>query len=130
MNVGYVLAVSAGLLYGILSLAYKYAERTKARSAQFTFVLSLSAALVTLIKSFSEESAWADPRLWIYGVGMGIVIVFGIYVIMVANRLGPVYSSWTIINVSFLFAIFLSAVILKEKLAERYLPNLYGFITD
>ncbi|MBN1480864.1 hypothetical protein EH223_00095 [candidate division KSB1 bacterium] len=116
MSLGILLAVLAGLLYGILSLAYKYAERVKARSAQFTFVLSLVAGIETLLKSFTEQSNWGEPLLWIAGTGMGIVIVAGIYVIMAANRLGPVYSAWTMVNVSFLFAIFLSALLLGDKL--------------
>ena len=116
MNLAIILAAFAGLLYGLLSLAYKYADRVKSRSAQFTFVMSASAAVVTFIKSFSEQSQWGEPLLWMAGAGMGIVIVAGVYVIMAANRLGPVYSSWTVVNVSFLFAIFLSAVILGERL--------------
>lgn len=116
MSLGILLALLAGLLYGILSLAYKYAERVKARSAPFTFMLSLVAGIITLLKSFTEQSNWAEPLLWIAGTGMGIVIVAGIYVIMAANRLGPVYSAWTIVNVSFLFAIFLSALLLGDKL--------------
>ncbi|MBN1560869.1 hypothetical protein JW998_11500 [candidate division KSB1 bacterium] len=116
MSLAILLAAFAGLLYGILSLVYKYADRIKARSAQFTFMLSLTAALVTVVKSFTEKSAWQQPLLWIAGAGMAVVIVIGIYVIMAANRLGPVYSSWTIVNVSFLFAIFLSAVVLGEVL--------------
>ncbi len=116
MSFGILLAASAGLLYGILSLAYKYAARVGARSAQFTFVMSVIAALVTFVKSFSEQSTWSDPLLWITGAGMGLVIVAGVFVIMAANRLGPVYLGWTMVNVSFLFAIFLSAIILGEKL--------------
>lgn len=116
MNVAILLAIAAGLLYGALSLAYKYAETVKARSAQFTFMMSVSGAVITFVKSFSETSTWSDPNLWLFGGGMGVVIVGGVYAIMAANRLGPVYSSWTVVNVSFLFAIFLSAIILKEKL--------------
>lgn len=116
MSTAILLAIIAGLLYGALSLAYKYAETVKARSAQFTFMMSISGAAITFAKSFSETSTWGDPHLWLFGGGMGVVIVGGVYVIMAANRLGPVYSSWTVVNVSFLFAIFLSAVILKEKL--------------
>ncbi len=116
MSLGIILALLAGLLYGTLSLVYKYAEQVNARSAQFTFMLTAGAAAVTFIKSFGETSTWGEPLLWSFGAGMGVVIVLGIYVLMAANRLGPVYSSWTIVNVSFLFAIFLSAVILKDKL--------------
>ena len=116
MSLYIILAALAGLLYGTLSLAYKYAERVHARSAQFTFVLSVTAATVTFIKSFSEQSLWHEPMLWIAGAAMGCVIVAGVFVILAANRLGPVYSSWTMVNVSFLFAIFLSAVLLREKL--------------
>ena len=116
MNTAILLAVGAGLLYGALSLAYKYAETVKARSAQFTFMMSATGALITLFKSFSETSTWGDAKLWLFGGGMGVVIVGGVYVIMAANRLGPVYSSWTVVNVSFLFAIFLAAIVLKEKL--------------
>jgi drug/metabolite transporter (DMT)-like permease len=116
MNGAIILALCAGLLYGVLSLAYKYADRVKARSAQFTFVMSVSGALISFLKSLNETSIWGDPLLWIFGSIMGVTIVLGVYVIMAANRLGPVYSSWTIVNISFLCAIFLSAVILKEKL--------------
>ena len=116
MNAAILLAVGAGLIYGVLSLAYKYAEQVKARSAQFTFVMSATGAIISFIKSFSEISTWDDPKLWIFGGILGVVIVLGVFVIMAANRLGPVYSSWTIVNVSFLFAIFLSAVVLKESL--------------
>ncbi|MBN1466870.1 hypothetical protein JXA02_14040 [candidate division KSB1 bacterium] len=127
MSLAIFFAALAGLLYGILSLVYKYADRIKARSAQFTFVLSITAALVTFVKSRSEESYWGAPLLWTAGVGMAVVIVLGIYVIMAANRLGPVYSSWTMVNVSFLFAIFLSAVILHEKLLCVDPINLFLF---
>lgn len=116
MNIGILFAALAGLLYGILSLVYKYAEQKKCRSAQFTFVLSFSGAGVAFLKSFTEQSQWNEPLLWISGSAMGLVILFGIFVILAANRLGPVYSSWTVVNVSFLFAIFLSALFLKEKL--------------
>lgn len=116
MNLAIVLALSAGLFFGMLSLAYKYADMKQCRSAQFTFVLSLCAAGITFIKSFTETSMWDDPVLWGLGASMGGVIVVGIFVLMAANRLGPVYSSWTVVNVSFLLAIFLSAILLQEQL--------------
>lgn len=116
MSLAILLALGAGLLFGVLSLAYKYAERVSARSAQFTFVMSATGAVITFLKSFNEVSTWNDPKLWIFGGVLGVVIVLGVYIIMAANRLGPVYMSWTMVNVSFLFAIFLSAVVLKEKL--------------
>lgn len=116
MSLGIVLAASAGLLFGVLSLAYKYAERVKARPAQFTFVLSVVAGIETLLKSFTEQSTWSEPLLWIAGAVMGTVIVAGIYIIMAANTLGPVYTAWTMVNVSFLFAIFLSVLTLGERL--------------
>ncbi|RPH89095.1 MAG: hypothetical protein EHM72_20800, partial [Calditrichaeota bacterium] len=103
MSLGYILAITAGLFYGLLSLAYKWADVRKARSAHFTFILSITGALVSLIKSLSEESIWDDPRLWMLGGVMGLVIVAGIFSLLAANRQGPVYTSWTIINVSFLF---------------------------
>ncbi len=116
MNVAIILAITAGMMFGILSLAYKYANLKKCRSAQFTFALSLSAAGVTFFKSLTETSKWSDPLLWGLGAVMGIVIVAGIFVLMTANRLGPVSSSWTVVNVSFLLAIFLSAIVLRERL--------------
>lgn len=116
MSLGILFAASAGLLFGILSLAYKYADRVRARSAQFTFIMSVTGAVVTFLKSFTEQSTWGDPLLWISGSLMAVVIVGGVFVILAANRLGPVYSSWTMVNVSFLFAIFLSALILGEQL--------------
>jgi drug/metabolite transporter (DMT)-like permease len=127
MNLGILFALSAGLLYGILSLAYKYAAHVGARSAQFTFIMSVTAALITFAKSFSEQSTWGAPLLWITGAAMGLVIVAGVFVIMAANRLGPVYLGWTMVNVSFLFAIFLSAVILGEKLLCVDPLNLFLF---
>jgi drug/metabolite transporter (DMT)-like permease len=127
MTNGILLALTAGVIYGILSLAYKFADIKKCRSAQFTFVLSLVAALVAFAKSFSETSLWNSPALWLLGGIMGGIIVAGIFVIMAANRLGPVYSSWTMVNVSFMFAILLSALILKEKLLCVDAPNLLLF---
>ena len=127
MNIGILLAIMAGALFGALSLVYKYAEQQKSRSAQFTFVLSLTGAIITFTKSFFENTTWDLPALWILGIAMGVIMVVGIYILMAANRLGPVYTTWTVVNISFLFAIFLSAVFLKEKLLCVDPINLFLF---
>jgi drug/metabolite transporter (DMT)-like permease len=127
MSLGYFLAIIAGLIYGLLSLAYKWADVRRARSAHFTFILSITGALASLIKALTEQSIWSDPRLWLLGGAMGLVIVAGIFSLLAANRQGPVYASWTIINVSFLFAILLSIVILHERLLCVDPLNLFVF---
>ena len=127
MNAAIFLALTAGLLYGGLSLAYKLADVKKCRFSQFTFVMTLVGAFAALAKSFTEVTVWNSPLLWLHGGVMGVVIVVGIYVIMAANVRGPVYANWTVVNVSFLFAVFLSAVFLKEELLCADAANLLLF---
>lgn len=127
MNPAVFLALAAGVLYGMLSLAYKFADTKKCRPPQFTFVMTLVGAFTALAKSFTEVTIWSSPLLWLLGGVMGVVIVAGIYVIMAANSRGPVYASWTVVNVSFLFAVFLSAVFLKEQLLSVDAVNLLLF---
>jgi len=115
MSVSVLLAAISGILFASLSLVYKYAENHECRFSHFTFVTSVVAAIFSFIPTFFQITNWQQLPLWTWSAVMAAFTVAGIFIVMYSNKLGPVYINWVIINVSFMLAIFLSALVFKEQ---------------
>ena len=102
--------------FSFLSLAYKQAAVLNCRPMAFSTIFNLVATILSLWRVFSEESAWADWRLWALGISMGAVLYFAISLTVVIGRLGPMSIIWTVTNLSLLIPIILSTLFLGETL--------------
>lgn len=97
-----------------MGLGYKIAEHHKCRPVIFSFVFSLTGAIISFAVSFTEVTHWEDPRLWLQGIVMGVMLTIALLLILEANRIGPASVSWTILNLSLLVPILISPIFFHD----------------
>ena len=110
------LAVLAGCAWAFLGLSYKMAERTRCRTQPFGLVFTLFGGLLMLGRSFTEHSTWQDPRLWLLGIAIGVMLFVGLSLALRAYALGSAAMIWMVINLALLLPIVLSNLIFHEAL--------------
>lgn len=115
MQVPLVMAILSGILYAVAALGYKMAERVNCRTSTFIVVFSMAGGVFAIIKSFSENSEWNNPRLWLLGIAMGILFDLAIFFILQSNKNGPASISWTMLNLSLLVPVILSPMLFQES---------------
>ena len=111
----FVFVCLSGLAFAMLGLSYKLADHFQCRSMPFIAVFTGFGALVALGRSFFEVTMWEDPRLWLLGAAMGVLLFFGIRLVVYCNRLGPASITWTVVNLSLLVPIFLTPLFFHES---------------
>ncbi|MGD8753551.1 MAG: hypothetical protein PVG14_19135 [Anaerolineales bacterium] len=111
-----LMAILSGVMYAFAALGYKMAERLNCRTSTYIIVFSIAGGLFAIIKSFSEISEWDDPRLWLLGIGMGLLFDLAILFIMQSNKEGPASISWTILNLALLVPIIFSPILFQERI--------------
>jgi len=99
----------------VLGLGYKYASVTRSRVGAFGSILMVIGFLMSLGYSFFEPSAWSDIRLWGIGIAMGLVLVSAFGLLVRANQIGCVSTSWVVVNLSSVLAIVLAVLFLPNE---------------
>lgn len=109
-------ALAAGVMLALLGLSYKVAESTGCRPLPFTALMSLTAAGIAAVPACLEQAAWHEPRLWLLGAGMGLMLCGAIQLMISVNRLGSASVAWCVSNLALLVPILMSSAFLGEKL--------------
>lgn len=115
MSIPVMMAVLSGLFFALSSLGYKMGERQRCRAQAFLLVFAATGGVVTGIKALFETTQWGDPRLWLLGSAMGIFLNLAIFFVLQANRFGPAFMSWTVLNLSLLLPVILSPILFGER---------------
>ncbi|MBN1541389.1 hypothetical protein JW992_04520 [candidate division KSB1 bacterium] len=123
-----VFALSAGGCFALLGLTYKLAHHWHCRVPVFTLIFTLTAGIIALGGSDVHAREWNSVSLWVLGGAMGLFLAGAIALVNLTNRLGPAYISWTVINLSLLLPIFISALFLREPLTPADLLTLLLFV--
>jgi multidrug transporter EmrE-like cation transporter len=115
MSIPVMMAVLSGLFFALSSLGYKMGERRQCRPQAFLFVFAAAGGVVAGMKALFETTQWLDLRLWLLGSVMGIFLNLAIFFVLQANRFGPAFMSWTVLNLSLLLPVFLSPILFGER---------------
>ncbi len=115
MFLSVMMAVLSGLFFALSSLGYKMGERRRCRAQAFLFVFAASGGVVAGAKAIFETTQWGEPRLWLLGSAMGVFLNLAIFFVLQANRFGPAFMSWTVLNLSLLLPVILSPFLFGER---------------
>jgi multidrug transporter EmrE-like cation transporter len=110
-----MMAVFSGLFFAVSSLGYKMGERRQCRAQAFLFVFAATGGGVAGVKAIFETTQWGEPRLWLLGSAMGIFLNLAIFFVLQANRFGPAFMSWTVLNLSLLLPVILSPILFGDR---------------
>jgi len=108
-------AVLGGLSLIVVGLGYKHASVVKSPVGAHGSVFGGVAFLLTFAYSFFEPTDWLDWRLWAVGLVGSALFMLAVGFYTRANRVGPLSTSWVVLNLSCVLSIFLAAVFLPDE---------------
>lgn len=111
-----VAAIVSGVAYAVLGTLYKGVTATGARLYAFLGVFMGIGAIVTGICTAFHPTTWGDPRLYLFGLGGGMLTVVSIQSVIRASGLGPASIVWTISNLALILPVALSPLLFHEPL--------------
>jgi drug/metabolite transporter (DMT)-like permease len=122
-----ICAVGAGLGNTISAVTVKGAEHHQCRPAKFGIVAMTFACLISLVIALLQAGSWADAKLWILGVILGVFMYTATIIMIHANRLGPPSLPWTMANLGLIVPIVLAAIFFNENLHGKDTVSLLVF---
>jgi len=113
---GLIAAATAGMCNAGVGVWAKGAERRQCRPAAFSFLFMVMAGVLSATAATRETAPWGHRGFWFLAMGMGALFYSALVVMILANRYGPPSIVWSLVNLSLVLPIGLSAILLGEPL--------------
>jgi len=117
---GYLYAIIAIIGFTVLGVTYKLSDRLDCDKRQVNLFLFATAAVAVLIWRHGTDFHTHSLLAFVFGITFGTSAFVNITIFRKAVAKGRISTSWTIINLTLIVPVLISALIWREFPAPRH----------